>query len=327
MGGTTVEIAYVAATGTFTITNDAGAAVPMAQADLDTLVRGITYENADQDPVAGDRTLTVTATDAGGLTSAPAIATITVVPVNDPPVGVDDAASIGEDGVSVDGNVLTLAPGIDTDVDGGTLTVSAAMQGTVAITIGSEVTLAGGGKLTLKDDGSYTFTPGTAYNGLDAGETATETIEYTVSDGKGGFDTALLVITIQGANDTPVVIDPANPGTPENPIPATDPLNIIPDVSTTDGASLVTIDVTGYIVDPDGEPLTFVATGLPVGLSIHPETGIITGTLAPTRRRAETTRPPRPSLSRHHYGDRSRWRANHDHCHLHHRQPPACCGR
>ncbi len=85
--------------------------------------------------------------------------------------------------------------------------------------------------LTLNADGSYTFAPGTAYNGLDAGETATETIEYTISDGNGGTDTALLVITVNGANDTPVVIDPANPGTPSNPISATDPLNIIPDVT------------------------------------------------------------------------------------------------
>ena len=60
--------------------------------------------------------------------------------------------------------------------------------------------------MTLRADGSYSFEPGTAYNGLDVGETATETIEYTVSDGNGGFDTALLVISITGANDTPVVM-------------------------------------------------------------------------------------------------------------------------
>ena len=70
----------------------------------------------------------------------------------------------------------------------------------------------------MNADGSYTFVPGTAYNGLDAGETATETISYTIADGNGGTATATLVITITGANDAPVVIDPANPGTPDNPI-------------------------------------------------------------------------------------------------------------
>ncbi|NOU06980.1 MAG: cadherin-like domain-containing protein, partial [Hyphomicrobiaceae bacterium] len=43
-----------------------------------------------------------------------------------------------------------------------------------------------------------------AYNGLDIGETATETITYTVSDGNGGTDTAMLVISVAGANDAPV---------------------------------------------------------------------------------------------------------------------------
>ena len=86
------------------------------------------------------------------------------------------------------------------------------------ITIGQPFTTAGGGMLTLNADGCYTFEPGTAYNGLDAGETATETITYTVTDGNGGTATATLVITITGANDAPVVIDPANPGTPANPV-------------------------------------------------------------------------------------------------------------
>src|SRR5262249_17356754 len=32
--------------------------------------------------------------------------------------------------------------------------------------------------------------------------------------------------------------------------------------------------------DPDGDPLTFSATGLPTGLSINPTTGLISGTLS-----------------------------------------------
>ncbi len=65
-----------------------------------------------------------------------------------------------------------------------------------------------------------------------------------------------------GANDTPVVIDPSNPGTPDNPVPAADPLNIIPDVATTDGATPAAVDVVcNFVVDPDGEPLIFTATG------------------------------------------------------------------
>ena len=45
IGSTAVSIAYDATTKTFIVTNSAGAATPMAQADLDSLVRSVTYEN------------------------------------------------------------------------------------------------------------------------------------------------------------------------------------------------------------------------------------------------------------------------------------------
>ena len=45
VGGTTFDIAFDAATQTFTVTNAAGYTTPMAQADLDALIRSVTYEN------------------------------------------------------------------------------------------------------------------------------------------------------------------------------------------------------------------------------------------------------------------------------------------
>ncbi len=208
--------------------------------------------------------------------------TVTCRLLNLPPVAVDDAAPVGEDAVSVSGNLITdpVTGDADTAPDSDPLTVTAANQAGSALTIGVPFTTAGGGILTLEANGTYTFAPGTAYNGLDANETATETITYTVSDGNGGTDTATLVITINGANDAPVIIDPANPGTPDNPIPATDPLNIIPDVTRNDGQPLDPIDVAQYVVDPDGEPLVYTLdpATTPAWLSIDPDTGAITGT-------------------------------------------------
>ena len=46
-----------------------------------------------------------------------------------------------------------------------------------------------------------------------------------------------------------------------------------------DGA-LISLDVSGAFTDPDGDTLTYSATGLPAGLSINATTGVISGTLA-----------------------------------------------
>ena len=47
-------------------------------------------------------------------------------------------------------------------------------------------------------------------NALDPGETVTETINYTISDGNGGEATGTISITITGVNDTPIAVDDVN---------------------------------------------------------------------------------------------------------------------
>ena len=197
------------------------------------------------------------------------------------PVAVNDVATVSEDGPAASGNVLSdITTGDhDTAPDSDPLMVTGGTQGATVIALDTPTTLSGGGELTLHADGSYSFTPGTAYNGLAQGATATETVTYDITDGNGGVAQATLVITVQGQNDAPVAINPANPGTPANPIPATDPLHVIPDVASTDGATPAAVDVGAILRDPDGETLVFTATGLPIGLAIDPNTGIITGTL------------------------------------------------
>jgi VCBS repeat-containing protein len=227
--------------------------------------------------------ITVNVSD--GTTTTPLTLTIDVS--NPPPVAKDDTNTVGEDVPSVTGNVITdaLTGDADTAPDSDVLTVTLANQAGNPITIGTPFTTAGGGVLTLKSDGSYDFKPGTAYNGLDSGETAKELITYTVSDGNGGTDTATLEITINGDNDKPVIVDPNDPGPdPTNPKP-TDPLTIVPVKNVTDGQDFTAtplVDLAPYAVDPDGEPVTFSTTSpLPAGLTLNPD-GTVTGVVDPS---------------------------------------------
>ena len=107
---------------------------------------------------------------------------ITVTPVNDAPVAVDDAATTAED-TPLALAAATLAAN-DTDVDGPARTVvavAAPQHGTVA--------LAGG---------TVTFTPAVDYNG-PAG------FDYTVSDGSL-VDVGTVTVTVTPVNDAPVAL-------------------------------------------------------------------------------------------------------------------------
>jgi VCBS repeat-containing protein len=104
--------------------------------------------------------------------------TVTVTPVNDPPVAAPD-----DGGVSREGQGKTYAPaqltGNDSDVDGDPLTIAAVSP-----------TSANGGTVTLGADGTVTYVPRPGFSGID-------TFTYTLSDGRGGFSTATVTVTVQ----------------------------------------------------------------------------------------------------------------------------------
>ncbi len=133
--------------------------------------------------------------------------------VNDAPVALDDVGAAREAGIvagsNAAGNVIT---GSDYDVNGDTLNVIGVRTGTetgtgVAGTIGTA--LAGQyGTLTVNANGSYVYAVDNAnstVNALNSTQTLTESFTYTISDGKGGTDTATLTITVQGNNDGPQI--------------------------------------------------------------------------------------------------------------------------
>ena len=91
----------------------------------------------------------------------------------------------------------------DSDDDDDALTVAAISGGTVGSALTGTY-----GELTIAEDGSYSYVANQdAADALDAGDTATDTFTYTVSDGNEGTDTATLTITVLGVDDDPVGVN------------------------------------------------------------------------------------------------------------------------
>ncbi|WP_172441992.1 tandem-95 repeat protein, partial [Vibrio parahaemolyticus] len=151
------------------------ASVPSEQGSVDIVDGKLVFTPAEN--FNGEATITYIVTD-GDLTDEAKV-TVTVTPVNDSPVAVDDTTSIQEDtAVTID--VLTN----DTDVDGDKLSIDSASvpkeQGTVEVV-----------------DGKLVFTPAENFNG-DA------EITYTVTDGEL-TDEAKVTVTVNPVNDMPTI--------------------------------------------------------------------------------------------------------------------------
>ncbi len=115
----------------------------------------------------------------GKADSALATVSITVSPVNDPPVANDDTAATREDTPAVTIDVLAN----DTDIDNDTLTVTAVSQGT-------------NGSVTINSDGTMSYSPNANFYGSDL-------FTYTISDDKALTDTAKVNVTVKAVNDAP----------------------------------------------------------------------------------------------------------------------------
>ena len=61
--------------------------------------------------------------------------------------------------------------------------------------------------LTNNGNGTFGYNPNGQFNSLAVGESAVDTFSYTITDGNGGVDTAVVIVTITGVNDAPTAND------------------------------------------------------------------------------------------------------------------------
>ena len=200
-GGSTLSYAYDG-TGTLTVLNAAGAGTPLPTGTLRAFVAALRYENVSDNPTLGARTFSFRVADTAGNLSAAAQAVVMVAPVNDAPLASDDAGTTGEDGPILAGASVL---GNDRDPEGDALTV-VAVAGTPG-GVGTLVAGSAGGVFLVRADGTYDFDPGIAFQDLQAGESRTTSVTYTVADPSGASASATLTVTVTGANDAPLAAD------------------------------------------------------------------------------------------------------------------------
>ena len=158
---------------------------------------------------------------------------------NSAPVAVNDTDSVNEDATVTQTSGSSLLMADDSDPDGDSITVTqiaktGASNSSVAgsSTYNSNGTSVTGtyGTLVVGANGTYTYVADQdAADDLDAGDTATDSFTYTISDGEA-TDTATLVITVTGVNDAPVAVND------------TDAVNEDATVTRTTGSSLLMAD-------------------------------------------------------------------------------------
>ena len=238
---------YNSGTGVLTLTGSTTAA------EYQNALQAVTFANASNAPSPLTRTVTFTVKDAGtpSQTSAPATRDINVVPDDDDPTAVNDAATVLEDSGANPIDVL----GNDTDPDGGPKSITAVTQptnGTVVIT-------GGGTGLTYAPNANYCNT---------APPAPTDDFTYTLTP---GGSTATVAVTVTCVTEPPVVTttsgamqyaeDEQPLGTPaENHLKAVDPALSIAAGDTPNMAS-ASAEITGAYAtgqdflewtDPDG---------------------------------------------------------------------------
>jgi gliding motility-associated-like protein len=172
----------------------------------------------------GQATLQYTIRDLAGAVSNAALISVTVTPVNDPPVAISDAATTTK-GVAVDIQILANDTDVDSDI--------------IVTTVDLDLTTSGVQNTRVNEFGNWVVTNGILRYTPLANFSGVATVTYRVSDEEGAVsNTATVTVTVEDTNDSPVAVNDAITVSEDNSIS----ISILSNDSDSDG-SLVTSSV------------------------------------------------------------------------------------
>lgn len=192
-------------------------------------------------------------------------ATISFSSKNDPPVAADDS---GPAYLTTQNTVFTTGVVLDNDTDAEGDLLSITQVDGKAIAVGTPLTLASGALLSLNSNGSFSYSPNSKFNALAAAASQSDSFVYTLSDGKGGSDTATVNLVVNGLNDNPVAGDDGGQGfsTNEGSV-LTTPGVLINDTDVDTGDTLSITQVNGQAIAVGGS--VTLASGAKVSLNAN----------------------------------------------------------
>lgn len=191
----------------FSMTLDSdGSSIPVHNANVSQNGNALTFDPAnDLDFLAAGETATVVAgysvMDNNGATDEGTL-TISVVGTNDSPIANPDNNETTENAAVTTDVIVN-----DTDPDATDILSLVAGSRITTMTFNSDASTIPLDSATLSQNGNeITFDPGTDFDFLATGETATVVVEYTVSDDDASSLTndGSLTITVVGTNDAPI---------------------------------------------------------------------------------------------------------------------------
>lgn len=154
-------------------------------ANYQAALRSVTYENVSEDPSSLVREIQFTVHD-GDHDSNALTRDVSVLPINDAPVAQDEGFVLDENDT-----LTTIVSVLDNDIDVDNLSLNA-----------SVLIAPAHGSVTMNSDGTFVYVH-------DGSESVSDSFVYQVADGDGGFDSAIVNLTINPVNDVPQAVSDA----------------------------------------------------------------------------------------------------------------------